>query len=250
MPIERARRRQLDFTADASHELRTPLSVIEANASLALAADADQRDTEWYRRGFGRVDAEARRMRRMLEDLLWLARFDAAAPPPPADPLDLATLARQTADRFAAVAEARSLRLTVDTGAAAALVAAPPDWLDRLVGVLLDNACKYSPAGGSVAVSVHDAGGRVSLTVDDSGPGIPDAERERIFDRFHRATDGEQGAGLGLAIGDAIVRATGGKWSVGTSPAGGARMSVAWPRAGAGSSRENVEALARRADGA
>jgi signal transduction histidine kinase len=84
------------------------------------------------------------------------------------------------------------------------------------------------------------------LTVDDSGPGIPDAERERIFDRFHRATDGEQGgAGLGLAIGDAIVRATGGKWSVGSSPAGGARMSVSWPRAAAGSSRENVDIVPR-----
>jgi signal transduction histidine kinase len=246
MPIERARQRQLDLTADASHELRTPLSVIEANASLALAPDADERDTDWYRRGFGRVDAEARRMRRMLEDLLWLARFDASAPPPAADPLDLATLARQTADRFAAVAEARSLHLTVDAGTAAALVAAPPDWLDRLVGVLLDNACKYAPAGGTVAVAVHEAGGRVSLTVDDSGPGIPDVERERIFDRFHRATDGEQGgAGLGLAIGDAIVRATGGKWSVGSSPAGGARMSVSWPRAGAGSSRENVDIVPR-----
>ena len=88
-------------------------------------------------------------------------------------------------------------------------------------------------------------GGRVSLTVDISGPGIPDEERERIFDRFHRATDGEQGgAGLGLAIGDAIVRATGGKWSVGTSPAGGARMSVSWPRAGAGDAREPRDILA------
>lgn len=246
MPIERARQRQLDFTADASHELRTPLSVIEANASLALASDADQRDTEWYRRGFWRVDEEARRMRRMLEDLLWLARFDAAAPPPGSDPVDLSTLARQTADRFSAVAEARSLHLSVDAGPGAAMVSAPPDWLDRLTGVLLDNACKYSPAGGSVAVSVQESGGRVSLTVEDSGPGIPDEERERIFNRFHRATDGEQGgAGLGLAIGDAIVRATGGRWNVGTSAAGGARMNVSWPRSGMGSSRESHELVAR-----
>ena len=245
MPIERARQRQLDFTADASHELRTPLSVIEANASLALASDADQRDIEWYRRGFGRVDAEARRMRRMLEDLLWLARFDASAPPPACEPVDLATLARQTADRFAAVAETRAIALKVDAGPELAQVAVPADWLDRLLGVLLDNACKYSPAGGSVSVSVIDSGGRISLIVDDLGPGIPEAERERIFDRFHRATDGEQGAGLGLAIGDAIVRATGGRWNVGTSPQGGARMSVSWPRAGAGGARETRDILAR-----
>jgi signal transduction histidine kinase len=242
MPIERARQRQLDFTADASHELRTPLSVIEANASLALAENED-RDSEWYRRGFGRVDAEARRMRRMLEDLLWLARFDAAEPPPSSEPVDLAVLAQQTADRFAAVAEARTLKLTVDVGGALAQVAAPPDWLDRLIGVLLDNACKYAPAGGSVALSVSQSAGRVTLTVDDSGPGIPDAERERIFDRFHRATGGEHGAGLGLAIGDAIVRATGGRWAVGSSPQGGARMSVSWPTAGPGGSRETSDIL-------
>ena len=77
-PIEAARRRQLEFTADASHELRTPLSVIEAHTSLALA---QERDATWYRGAFGRVDRESKRMRRLLEDMLWLARFDAAAAP-------------------------------------------------------------------------------------------------------------------------------------------------------------------------
>jgi len=70
----------------------------------------------------------------------------------------------------------------------------------------------------------------VRLVVDDSGPGIPEAERGRIFDRFQRATDQPGGAGLGLAIADAVVRATNGRWQVGTSPAGGASMAVAWPR--------------------
>ena len=74
-PIEAARRRQLEFTADASHELRTPLSVIEAHTSLALAQD---RDADWYRAAFAKVDRESKRMRRLLEDMLWLARFDAA----------------------------------------------------------------------------------------------------------------------------------------------------------------------------
>ena len=72
---------------------------------------------------------------------------------------------------------------------------------------------------------------RVVLTVDDSGPGIPDAERTRIFDRFHRATDSKGGAGLGLAIADAIVRGTGGRWKVAAAPSGGARMGISWSRA-------------------
>ena len=232
-PIERARQRQLEFTADASHELRTPLAVIEANASLALAQD---RSADWYRTAFVRVDGESKRMRRLVEDLLWLARFDAAQAPPAAEPVDLGILAERTADRFAAVAETRGLRLALKAGTGSE-VAAPPDWIDRLVGVLLDTACKYSPDGGAVDVTVATSGGRARLTVDDAGPGIPEAERELIFDRFHRATDAEGGAGLGLAIADAIVRATGARWQVGSSPAGGARMSVSWPTAGGSAHR-------------
>ncbi|MDQ3871844.1 MAG: sensor histidine kinase [Chloroflexota bacterium] len=101
--------------------------------------------------------------------------------------------------------------------------------------MLLDNACKYASAAGLVEVTVANEGQRVRLTVDDSGPGIPEAERERIFDRFHRATEASGGVGLGLAIADAVVRATGGRWYVGASPAGGARMAVSWPRASFGS---------------
>jgi signal transduction histidine kinase len=229
LPIERARQRQLEFTADASHELRTPLSVIEAQATLALARDRDPaRDAA----AFGSIDTELKRTRRLVDDMLWLARFDSTAGLPQAEPVDLRVLAAQTADRFAAVADTRGQRLEVQPGSAAAdaIVTATPDWLDRLVGILLDNALKYSPPGGSVSVAVAGEGRRVRLTVDDSGPGIPEAERGRIFDRFHRATDQPGGAGLGLAIADAIVHATGGRWHIGTSPAGGASVGVSWPR--------------------
>jgi signal transduction histidine kinase len=127
-----------------------------------------------------------------------------------------------------------------------AVVAAPPEWLDRLLGVLIDNACKYAPEGGTVAIAVGADNARVRLTVDDSGPGIPDSERSRIFDRFHRASGGAGGAGLGLAIADAIVRATGGEWSVGRSPAGGARMAVSWPAAFGGTGESSGVRRARR----
>jgi signal transduction histidine kinase len=230
-PIEAARRRQVEFTADASHELRTPLSVIEAHTSLALAQD---REAAWYRAAFDRVDREARRMRRLLEDMLWLARFDAAQPPGAREPVDLAVLATQATDRFGAVAEARRLELTVEVPSESVVIHASADLVDRLIGVLLDNACKYAPEGGRVVVSVAVDVGRASVRVGDSGPGIRTEERDRIFDRFHRsvATTGEPGgAGLGLAIGDAIVHATGGRWALAESSLGGASFGVSWPRA-------------------
>ena len=227
-PIEESRQRQLDFTADASHELRTPLAVIEAHTSLALAQD---RDNVWYRSAFGRVDRESKRMRRLLDDLLWLARFDASKRPPNVEPVDLGIMAAQAVDRFGPIAETRRLRNSLAVPADGAVIAAPPEWLDRLLGVLLDNAFKYAPEDGTVDVTVSVDGSRVGLVVDDSGPGIPEQERSRIFDRFHRATDSQGGAGLGLAIADAIVRATGGRWKVGSGTTGGARMSVTWARA-------------------
>jgi two-component system, OmpR family, sensor histidine kinase CiaH len=227
-PIERARQRQLAFTADASHELRTPLSVIEAHASLAAT---QPRTAEWYARAFRGVDREARRMRRLVDDLLWLARFDALQGRPEVEHVDLGIVATQAVDRFAPVAEQRHLALHVSVPPEPSVVQAPADWLDRLLGVLMDNACKYSPDGGSVAVTVAQESGRIRLTVDDAGPGIEAEEQTRVFDRFHRATTEGSGAGLGLAIADSIVRASRGTWHLGRSRAGGASMSITWPRA-------------------
>jgi len=230
-PVELARQRQMEFTADASHELRTPLSVIEAQTDLALA---QEHDGAWNRRAFERISTESGRIRRLVEDMLWLARFDATQGQPHAEPVDVGVLARQAVDRFAGVAEARGLSLRLRVAADSAVVTAPPEWLDRLPGVLLDNACKYSPEHGAVDVAVSTEGHRVRLSVDDAGPGIPVEERPRIFDRFHRATERPGGAGLGLAIADAVVRATAGRWEVGDSASGGASMAVTWPRALAG----------------
>jgi signal transduction histidine kinase len=228
-PLERARLRQLEFTADASHELRTPLSVIEAEATLALSRP---READSYRASFVRVEVESKRLRRLVDDLLWLARFDAAPEPPDAELVDLGVLAGGAVERFRPVAERRSQRISgAVTGPAAPMITAPPDWLDRLLGVLLDNACRYSGDAGEVRVSVATDSNHVRLSVEDSGPGIPADQRAQVFDRFHRASSTPGGAGLGLAIGDAVVRATGGRWTVGDSPAGGASMTVIWPRA-------------------
>jgi signal transduction histidine kinase len=95
----------------------------------------------------------------------------------------------------------------------------------------MDNACRYAGPDGQVRISVQAHGNRVSLTVEDSGPGIPAGERPRLFDRFRRVTGLGPGAGLGLAIGDSIVRSSGGRWQVGDSALGGALMTVSWRHA-------------------
>jgi signal transduction histidine kinase len=228
-PVEQARRRQLEFTADASHELRTPLSVIGAELGIALSTPRPASD---YRTALVRIEGESHRLRRIVEDLLWLARFDSQPPPPGAEPVDLCTIAEECADRFQAIAHAQSPGISVTTACSpAAWISAPPEWIDRLTGVLTDNACRHAGPGGSVRLSVTSRGNRVSLTVEDSGPGILAADRARLFDRFHRATGPDGGAGLGLAIADSIVRSTGGHWRIGESGLGGALFEVSWRRA-------------------
>ena len=224
-PLQRARQRELEFTADASHELRTPLSVIEAEASLALSAP---QDPEARTVALQSVLAESRVMRRMIDDMLWLARFDSSPVRPTAETVDLAATVEVAAARFRAVAARRDVTLEIHAGEAA-LVQAPPDWVDRVVGVLVDNACKYAPPGGVVRISAEELAGKSTLTVEDSGPGIRATARARIFDRFHREASDVHGTGLGLAIGDAVVQATRGHWEIGDSPLGGARMTIVWP---------------------
>ena len=223
-PVEQSRRRQLEFTADASHELRTPLSVIRAEVDVALSAP---REATEYRDSLRRIQGESHRLRQLVEDMLWLARFDSKPPPPGSEPVDLATLAQACADRFRSVGPA----VNAETPDGAVLISAPPEWIDRLAGVLIDNACRYAGPDGTVRIEVRAQGSRASLTVEDSGPGIGEAERPLLFDRFHRATEHGSGAGLGLAIGDSIVRSTGGRWHVGDSTLGGALMSVSWRHA-------------------
>jgi signal transduction histidine kinase len=255
-PVEQSRRRQLEFTADASHELRTPLSVIRAEADVALSAP---REAGEYRDALSRIQGESQRLRQLVDDMLWLARFDASPPPPGDEPVDLAILAQSCADRFRAVGP----EVSAETPDDAVLISAPPEWIDRLAGVLVDNACRHAGPDGKVRIEVRAHGSRVSLTVEDSGPGIPEAERPYLFDRFHRVTPDSAthttsitthenpspasaspasaspasaspasaspgGAGLGLAIGDSIVRSTGGRWHIADSPLGGALLSVSW----------------------
>ena len=228
-PSESVRRRQAEFTADASHELRTPLSVIEAEVDLALSR---QRSPDDYREVLQRIRLEGHRLHRIVNDLLWLARFDDGDDGGGGRTADVASLARLGTERFRSVALARRVSLSSvdEEPGGGTWVAADPEWIDRLVGVLVDNACKYAGDGGRVVVTVAATSARVALRVEDSGPGIPPDQRTMMFDRFHRGVDTSEGSGLGLAIADSVVRATGGTWVVDDSPLGGARLEVNWRR--------------------
>jgi signal transduction histidine kinase len=228
-PVAQSRRRQLEFTADASHELRTPLSVISAETSIALSTP---RKAAEYRATLSRIDSENERLAKIVEDLLWLARFDATPPQPTDEPVDLTVIAATCAERFRALAVTRhfDIELVASQGASA-WISAPSEWIDRLAGVLIDNACRYADADGTVRITVGQRANRVTLTIEDSGPGVAPEHRARLFDRFYRSTGQGGAAGLGLAIADSIARSTGGQWRIGDSDLGGALFEVSWRRA-------------------
>ena len=226
-PLDLIRRRQAEFTADASHELRTPISVVEAEVDLALRR---RRAPEEYEAVLRRIAGESWRLRRIVEDLLWLARADSGTDGlQDGEVADVEAVVAGCVDRFEAVAARTRVSLGFSSaGEGSAMVGASPELVDRLAGVLVDNACKYAGDGGTVSVVVQSAPSRVVLRVDDSGPGIPPGQRAAVFDRFHRASPVGGGSGLGLAIADSVVRMTGGTWFVGDAPLGGARMEVSW----------------------
>ncbi len=169
-PVALARRRQAEFTSDASHELRTPLSVIEAEVDLALSRP---RDAESYRSALRRVGDEGRRLHRIVEDLLWLARSDETRRVvAPSNTCDLAEVAAAAETRFEPLASRNGVALEFVGPNVAATVRADAEAIDRLVGVLVDNACKFAGPGGRARVSVQLIGHRRVLTVEDSGPGI------------------------------------------------------------------------------
>ena len=217
--------RQRKFVADASHELRTPLTSILANLEmLELELSGEQREMAES------ALRSSRRMRRLVADLLLLARADAGREAPRV-PLDLAAVAREAAAEAGALSEEHPLALDMRQPV---VVNGAADDLHRLAGNLIENALLHTPAGTPVTVSVRKESGWAVLEVADRGPGVAPALRERIFERFargggDRAPSG--GSGLGLAIVKAVADAHGGRVELLQSDGGGARFVVRLPAA-------------------
>jgi signal transduction histidine kinase len=211
------------FTGDAAHELRSPVAAIRAQAEVAVAHP----DPELAEETLRAVVDEATRLTTMLSDLLALARADAGQRPP-AKPVDLVAAARAAIDRASAGCSALDdpvLQLVAPTPAE---VGASPSEVALVLDNLVANARRY--ARSLVRISILPAGRVVRLLVEDDGPGIPEADRERIFDRFVRISpEAGGGAGLGLALVAALVQGRGGVVSAGATPTGGGRIEVRWP---------------------
>jgi signal transduction histidine kinase len=220
--------RERRFTAEASHQLRTPLGTILGQVEVALRRP---RPPEEYERVLGVVRRQAAELTRSVEALLFLARSDADAPPPPTEPVDLSAWLPGYVDSLAAHPRRADVSVRTDPGSAA--VDAHPPLLKELVGNLVENALKYSPPGTPVVVRAEAAGGTVALTVEDRGPGIPPADLPHVFEPFYRSgtSAGVPGSGLGLAVAARIAAAFGGRLGAENRTDGGARFTASFPAA-------------------
>jgi two-component system OmpR family sensor kinase len=224
--LRAALERERAFMADAAHELRTPLTALHLQMGmLARASNETEREA-----AMSTLSAGVQRAIRLIEQMLALARQEPRAGSPRL-PVRLDELAREIVTELVPHADAGHIDLGV-AAAQAATVAADPEALRTLLRNLVDNAVRYTPAGGRVDVTVESAaGGGARVTVSDDGPGIPPEEHARVFDRFYRrAGTAPSGSGLGLAIVKAIADAHGATVSLGPGPSGkGLAVSVIFP---------------------
>jgi two-component system, OmpR family, sensor kinase len=219
--------RQREFMADAAHELRTPLTALQLQAQVIERVGSDSARME----AIAELKAGVARAAHLVERLLTFGRLDPAGDGDHLTEVDLAVIAREVVARFEVMARERGQRLQAAIVPSAKLHGHEAG-LHSLLSNLLDNALRYTPTGGAIALDVTEDATGVGLRVTDTGPGIPDAERDRIFDRFYRiAGTARQGSGLGLAIVKRVVELHRGSVSVGAGPGGvGAEFRVHLPR--------------------
>ena len=236
LPIEQSIAHMRRFMADAAHEMRTPLTVIRSRAEVALQQPRPAREYAEAMRG---VEAETRRLGRIVDDLLTLARADAGERPLDSHRVFLDDIVSDAAGAAGAVAQARRVNLAIDEFEESP-VNGDAALLHQLAMLLLDNAVKFTPAGGRVSVRVGIADGCARLVVADTGFGIPADQLPHIFERFYRgdparsrgsAGSATDGAGLGLAIARWIIDVHRANIEVHSVVGSGTRMTVIFPPA-------------------
>ena len=218
--------REKRFIADAAHELRTPLAVLRIHTQNALQApDAEDRAA-----ALDQLELAVQRATRVVAQLLTMARLEPKAIQMAMTDIDLARLLRNELAELTPLALARQQELMFEldeTGDYQLRADAPS--LATLLQNLVSNAVQHTPAGGQVRVSLHAEPQSLCLWVEDNGPGVPEDQRQKLFERFYRQGAG-QGAGLGLSIVQRIVELHNGEIQLADSAAGGLRVSVVLPR--------------------
>ncbi len=199
--IESGVRSVRDFTAYASHELRTPVAMIRTEADLALQ---QQRSINEYREAIEVIGAEAQSMSALLDSLLFLARADAGTEQVQLEPVDARRLCSQAFEKYKLVFQRARIGFVATLPPGCVLVMADAPYLQRLLNIVLENAVKYTPAGGKVELILETSFDVARFEVTDSGIGIPLMDRPHIFERFRRAANARDahvnGSGLGLAL--------------------------------------------------
>jgi signal transduction histidine kinase len=228
-PIEQSMERTRRFMADAAHQLRTPITLLRTRAEVAAAqAREPTRDAATFQA----IERETARAGEIIGELLTLARADAGERPTVHDTVYLDDAVAGAVDAVGALAERKQVRLEVAAFEEAKVVG-DPALLRQLLLIVLDNAIKFTPAGGRVRLDVSAQNGRAAVVVTDSGVGIPAADLPHVFERFYRGAAGREaeGAGLGLAIARWIAEVHGAQIDVASAPGAGTRVTLAFPAA-------------------
>jgi heavy metal sensor kinase len=229
--LENSFKEQQRFIADASHELRTPLAVLRGETEVALGKT---RTIDEYQQSLSLIQDEAERLSRIVEDLFILARQPintrAALNK---ERVSLNDAVRDCARAAQVLAVRKGVRLKLETDSPSIALNGDKELIRRLILNLLDNAVKYTPAGGEISLALGRQNGSAEIVVRDTGIGIPEAAQPRVFDRFYRVDKARArvmgGAGLGLSIAQWIVEVHGGEITLASTPGEGSSFTVVLP---------------------
>jgi two-component system OmpR family sensor kinase len=244
--LERAFQAQERFIADAAHELKTPVAVVLGGGQVLLQKTRSPQEYEDYLRT---VRDEMQSLGRLVDSMLTLSRADAGMPLSAKRPVHLNDVVTGVVHRWQRRAEERGIRLVLslalpDANEPEPMVHGDAELIDSLISNLVQNGVRYSPSGAVVEVEIRLAAERILLFVRDHGPGIPEEDFERVFERFYRvrrAEHGETGTGLGLAIARGVAALHGGTIEAENRAGGGCEFTVDLPRYRARSGGDGVD---------
>lgn len=228
--LRRADQVRRDFVANVSHELRTPLTAIRGYVEALSEGDASDDERNRF---LEIITRHTQRMERLVKDLLRLARLDAGQETLDLVPCDTRGVVDTVVSDLAATAEARRQEVAISIGSGAEMMKADPAKIQDVLRNLLANAITYAPDQTTITIEAVRADGTLAISVADQGPGIPDEDLSRVFERFYRVDKSRArdpgGTGLGLSIVRHLVELHGGKAAAENRPEGGARFTITLP---------------------